>query len=180
MDNIKRNGGYATIEEATAALNQKFLNRQVKLNPRNNEESLNLIVNTIKESKDQPLQIIASPGVDVMGNAYFFIGLRIDRQEIDLKLTVNEAVIALILAFLCGAEELPNVKDLTPKKVSEEDKIAWYEELEKLCLTHKAVRKETVELTETGSYLKVTYRFAHGKITVKHGKVENLMQLLTA
>jgi len=173
-------GKYATLEEATAALNQKFLIRQVKLNPRNAEESFNLFISTLAQAQGQPLQLVASPGVDAMGNAYFYIGLRIDRQEVDLKLTVNEAIIALVLAYMSGAEQLPAVENLAPMKVSDDNKNAWYADLEKRLNSLKAVRKERIEFTDNGSYLKVTYKLAHGKITLHQGRVENLMQLLTA
>lgn len=180
MKRFNNYGENATIEETIEVINQPLLHRQVKLTPQNNEESFRLITNTIMQAKGQPLQIIATPGVDKMGNAYFFIGLRIDRHEVDLKLSVNEAIVALVLAFMRGADELPQVDDLNPMKISAEDKIAWYQNLERQMCELRAVRKEKIEVTEYGSYMKVTYKLPHGKITINHGKVENLLQLLTA
>lgn len=180
MNKIKNLGHQAANENSTESKNQKFLNRQVKLTPLNNEESFRLITNTIHQAKGQPLEIIATPGVDKMGNAYFFIGLRIDRYEVDLKLSVNEAIVALVLAFMSGSDELPIIENLTPMRVSSEDKVKWYKDLERQMSELRAVRKEKIEVTEYGTYVKVTYKLPHGKITINHGKVENLMQLLTA
>lgn len=180
MNNSNNFGENAIIETISETINKKFLTRQVKLSPQTNEESFRLITNTILQAKGQPLEIIATPGVDKLGNAYFFVGLRINRHEVDLKLSVNEAMVAMVLAFMCGSDKLLQVDDLNPMKISAEEKIAWYQNLERQMSELKAVRKEKIEVTEYGTYMKVTYKLPHGKITINHGKVENLMQLLTA
>ena len=175
-----KNGENAFIEKITETINKKFLTRQVKLSPQTNEESFRLITDTILQAKGQPLEIIATPGVDKMGNAYFFVGLRINRQEVDLKLSVNEAMVAMVLAFMCGSDKLPQVDDLNPMKISAEDKIAWYQNLERQMEDLQAIKKEKMEETQTGTYMKVIYKLPHGKIIINHGKVDNLLQLLTA
>ena len=171
-------GFHATMEEALAALNQPFLQRQVRITPRNNEEAFNLIINSLVQAQDQPIQLIVNPGVDMFGHAYFYVILRIDRSEVEVKVSVNQAVIALMLAFMCGAKELPVVESLEPMVVDPANKIAWYQDLEKQLMEMKAVRKEKIEMTEKGAYLKVTYKFERGKVNMSRGKVENIIDLL--
>lgn len=178
---IKNYPGYhANIEEAIAAINQPFLNRQVKLSPRSTEEAINVLFTTIAQKGDQPLQLIASPGIDVMGNPYLYIGMRIDRQEVDYKLPVNDAIIEAVFSFMSGLDELPAVENIQPEKVEDDHREEWIARLEEKCKAFQAIRKESVEMTDDACYVKVSYRMQRGKVTFRKGKVENLMQLLTA
>ena len=147
-------GSNANQNEAHVAFNLPFLARQIKLTPRTNEEAFALFADTLAKAQGKPLQVIATPGVDAMGNAYFYLGLRIEHQEMDLKLSVNEAITALVLAYMCGAEQLPAVESLIPMKVADENKLAWYHELETKLMGLKAVRKERLEITPTVTTLR--------------------------
>lgn len=175
---IKNNGIIANEAEAVEPIQLPFLVRQTKAITRSNEESFNLYRSTLAQAQDQPLQIIVSPGVDMNGHAYFWVGLRVDRNEVDLKLLVNPESMALVFAPMCGIKELPVVENLAPMKIADENRIAWYQDLQKQLMELKAVRKERIEVTENGTYLKVTYKLAHGKMTFSQGKVENLLDLL--
>lgn len=176
----QQHGYHANLEQAIAALNQPFLKNQFKLSPRNAEEAVNILFNTIAQKGDQPLQLIASPGIDVVGNPYLYICMRIERQEADMKVPVNDAIVDMVFTYMNGSDELPVVENLEPERVEDERREEWITRLEEKCKAFQAVRKETVEIANDVCYVKVSYRMQRGKITFRKGKVENLMQLLTA
>lgn len=176
--NKKPVGVHATLEEALADLNGPFLHQQFKLYPRSNEEAVSILFNTISQRENQPLQLIATPGIDINGNAYIYIGMRIDRQEVDYKLPVNDAILEVVLQYMNGADELPAVDNIQPEKVEDDQKENWIKKLEEKVNAFQAVKKETVELTDKANYVKVSYRLQRGKLTFNKGRVNNIIDLL--
>lgn len=156
--------------------NGPFLMRQVVLKPRTAKEAVEVLKDAI--AKDQNLQLIVTPRVDKGRKAYFYIGVRKDRQEVDFKLPVSKETRNYVLAHLNGEQVLPEISTYEPETVASADEAAWFENLEDHLRDMNAVGKEKVEITDNASYLKVTYKMRNGKISIEKGVVESLFSLL--
>lgn len=156
--------------------NGPFLMRQVVLKPRTAEEAVELLKDAI--SKDNNLQLIVTPRVDKGRKAYFYIGVRKDRQEVDFKLPVSKETRNFVLAYLNGEQVLPEISSCEPETVASADEAAWFENLEDHLRDMNAIGKEKVEITDSASYLKVTYKMRNGKVSIDKGVVESLFSLL--
>lgn len=165
---------HATLEEALASLNAPFLNRQVRVKPRTVEEAFGIIKNAV--ALEKPVQMIISPRVDMACKAYYYIGVRFDREEVDFKLPVNAEIEDFIIRYMIGEDSLPEVQDLTPATVEAEDD--WFAELDTRLKSFDVHGKEELEMTDKANYLKVVYKMRRGKITISKGKVESIVSLL--
>lgn len=156
--------------------NGPFLMRQVVLKPRTAKEAVEVLKDAI--AKDQNLQLIVTPRVDKGRKAYFYIGVRKDRQEVDFKLPVSRDTRNYVLAYLNGEQSLPEINSFDPETVASADEAAWVETIEDQLREMNAVGKERVEMTDDASYLKVTYKMRNGKVSFDKGVVESLFALL--
>lgn len=164
------------VKKQEQSENGPFLMRQVVLKPRTAKEAVEILKDAI--AKDQNLQLIVTPRVDKGRKAYFYIGVRKDRQEVDFKLPVSRDTRNYVLAYLNGEQSLPEINSFDPETVASADEAAWVETIEDQLREMNAVGKERVEMTDDASYLKVTYKMRNGKVSFDKGVVESLFALL--
>ena len=91
---------------------EPFLMRQVVIKPRSAEEAFNIIKKAVTNEKT--VQMIVTPRVDKGRKAYFYVGIRIDRQEVDFKLPVNRETRQYLLSYMNGETTLPEISNYEP------------------------------------------------------------------
>ena len=164
------------VELNTVNMNEKqpFLVRQIIVKGRNNQELFQILQNSIiKES----VQVIASPRIDVAGNAYYWLGVRFDRFELDFKLLVNQQIMNYIFSYLKGDEELPDVTDFTPE-IPKIELSQWIREHEHKHFTLTAKCKEELQIGEGKNYLVRKLVFQNGKFIYPSMEVEDILSLI--
>ena len=155
---------------------EPFLIRQVIVKPRSAEEAFQIIQKAV--ANDKNVQMIVTPRVDRGRKAYFYVGIRIDRQEGDFKFPVNRETRQYILAYMNGETTLPEISNYEPETVTSADEAGWFDALEDQLLDMKLVGKEKLEITDGANYLKVSYKMKNGKITFDKGVVEDIFALI--
>lgn len=171
---------HASLEEAMASLTGPFLNYRFEVKPRNNEEAFNFVKQAIADNADKALQIIVTPGIDVAQRAYFYVGVRRDRNQLNIKILANDEIGKYILAFLAGATELPEVKDMTSTiTIDPESQDSWYNTIEDALKALNVPRKEQIEVSNGTNYLKVSYKMERGKVSFTKGEVKDIFSILS-
>ncbi len=153
-----------------------YLQRQITLRPRSAEEAVSLIKKAV--AQNQSAQFIISPRVDKARKAYFWVGIRFDRQEVDMKLPVSKETRNYLLAYMNGEQELPEVNDCSPETITTADESAWIDGIQKQLEEMSIPPRERVEMTDNANYLRVTYKMQNGKVCIDKGLVENIFSLL--
>lgn len=155
---------------------EPFLMRQVVIKPRSAEEAFNIIKKAVANEKT--VQMIVTPRIDRGRKAYFYVGIRIDRQEVDFKFPVNRETRQYLLSYMNGETPLPEISNYEPETVTSADEAGWFDTLEDQLLDMKLVGKEKLEITDGANYLKVSYKMKNGKITFDKGVVEDIFALI--
>ena len=158
-----------TIEEK-----KPFLCRQITVKGRNNQELFQILHDAISK---KPVQVIATPRIDVAGNAYYWLGVRFDRFELDFKLQINQQITDYIFSYLKGEENLPNVINFIPETPNV-DLSQW---LRMHAVPHfTSIIKSTEELQMGGdkNYLVKKLIFRNGKFIYPAVEVEDILSLI--
>ena len=155
---------------------EPFLMRQVVIKPRSAEEAFNIIKKAVANEKT--VQMIVTPRIDKSRKSYFYVGIRIDRQEVDFKFPVNRETRQYLLSYMNGEATLPEISNYEPETVTSADEAGWFDALEDQLLDMKLVGKEKLEITDGANYLKVSYKMKNGKITFDKGVVEDIFALI--
>ena len=151
-----------------------FLIRQVTVKAQTNEALFKLVEQAIDR---KPVQVIVTPRIDVVGHAYYWMGVRFDRQELNFKLKINEQIGNYILAYLKGDEPLPTVTEFEPTKT--------VENAEEWLLQHEAYHsksaisfKEELAMRGDVNYLTTKLVFMNGKINYPSTKCEDVLSII--
>ena len=180
-DHLLVNGGKLIQKEMdiklmTSSIENKtpFLVRQITVKGRNNQELFNILQDAISK---KPIQVIASPRIDVAGNAYYWLGVRFDRFELDFKLSVNPQIMDYIFSYLKGEENLPEVTDLAPF-APEMGLSQWVKEHERQHLTSFVKIKEELQMVDNKNYLTTKFVYRNGKLIYPSVEVEDILSLI--
>jgi hypothetical protein len=153
-----------------------FQLRQVTVKAQSNEALFKLVEQAISR---KPIQVIVTPRIDVAGYAYYWMGIRFDRQELDFKLKINEQIGKYILAYLKGDEPLPIVTEFEPSKKIENPE-EWLREHEAHHSLSAITSKEELSMRDEVNYLTTKLMFMNGKIKYPSIKCEDVLSLLLA